>query len=160
HSANKQIEASVAVDVDCIEDILTVGDDRTTVDVADRVAQCDGLWLGACPFVVPDADVAGQQLCEQVRLAVVVHVDESKPLAEIEILKTVRAPDPLVSDALEINELTRALLHEEIGLAVAVDVDELRPRHIEAAEERGGARVTGRVLHWDAGHPLRKRPRR
>src|SRR5499426_3277377 len=43
HSANEEIEASIAVDVDRIEDILTVGHDRAAVDVADRVAKRDEL---------------------------------------------------------------------------------------------------------------------
>src|SRR5262249_51484229 len=135
HPADEQIESSVAVDVGRIEDILTVGNDRPTVDVADRVAESDELWLGARALVVPDADVAGQQLREEVRLAVIVDVDEPEPLTDVEVLEVIGAPDPIVPHALEVNELTGALLHEQIWLAVAVDVDELRTRHIELAEE-------------------------
>ncbi len=48
------------------------------------------------------------------------------------------------------NQMTlRVFLHEQIEVAVGVDVDELRPRHVEAAEKGQRERLAGVVEHGE-----------
>jgi hypothetical protein len=107
--------------------------------VAERVGDGHEARPGVGAAVLPGLDHAVLRFAQQVEVAVVVEVREPVPLPDVEPL--VAVGPPLESHfgprgALEQDQLTCRLLDEQVEVRVAVEVDELRPRHVEAPEER------------------------
>ena len=94
-------------------------------------------------------DQAERQLADEIEVAVRVEIDEAVPLADVQVLKPIGPPGVRGrlrrSGVLEVPELIGVLLQEQIEIAVAVDVDELRPRHVQPAEKRLRVRAPGFV---------------
>src|SRR5690606_26014803 len=109
--------------------------------------------------VAPGANQREARLTEQVPEAIAIEVDEAVPLADVDVLETVGAPGPPVTDTLEVLDLARAFLHEQVEVTVTVDVDQLRPGHVETAQERRGDPAAVAIVHGDRVHtrnePLR-----
>src|SRR5690606_16627810 len=109
-------------------------EERVTGDLEARRSRSAG--------VVIEPDVAVRPFGDQVMIAVAVHVDEAVPLADVDAAVLVAAPHVTryrcTTGVLEVHDVVRAFLHEQVEIAITVNVDELRPRHVEAAQERMG----------------------
>lgn len=64
---------------------------------------------------------------------VTIEIDEAIPLPDVDVLKALSRQPPPGSVALEELELSRFLLNEEIGEAVAIDVEQLGAGVLEAS---------------------------
>jgi hypothetical protein len=64
---------------------------------------------------------------------VTIEIDEAIPLPDVDVLKALSRQPPPDSVALEELELSRFLLNEEIGEAVAIDVEQLGAGMLEAS---------------------------
>ena len=64
YSPNEQIEFAVAVDIDRSQNVLSVGHQRSAVDIADRVAERFESRGCCSSLVTPDADVASRHFTE------------------------------------------------------------------------------------------------
>ena len=107
-------------------------------------------------------------------VAITVQIVKAGPFADVEVLEAVAAPDELRGlrspHIFQKDELARPFLNEEVQVAVAVDVDELRAGHDEAAQKGvvhrqpvGGDHRKGRDLalerigeRTDLGHAIRR----
>ena len=164
--ADEEVERVVAVDVGEVRDVLPVGEEGLAVGVPERVhGEAEARRAGRA-FVPEIADVAVSFLGEEVEVAVGVEVEEAIPLADVEVVEAVGAPHVPggFGRAGVLEELDRAgdLLHEEVEVAVAVDVDELRAGDVEAAEEgmlvrRARLVIDGKGI--DLAHEARRRVR-
>ena len=152
--ADEEIEAAVAVEIDDRRDVLAIEEHRRAVGVAHDLGGRE-LRGGLRAGVAVQPDVAERLLGEEVDVAVGVDVDEAVPLTGFEAL--VLAGAPLVArrgeraGVLEEPDRVLVFLHEQVEVAVGVDVDELRPRHVETAEERQRVLVAGRVDDLEGG---------
>ena len=155
-AADEQVEGAVAVDVGRVGNVLAVREDGLTGHVPERVR---GEHVGRGPrsavvAVVPD--VAEDLFREQVQVAVQVHVDEAKPLADDKVLVAVGLPAVLGraagGDVAEEHHAVGMLLDEEIEVAVAVRVGELGARQVEASQEGMVDDIPLHVPELDAVH--------
>ncbi len=134
---DEQVDPAVAVDVGGVGDVLAVGEDRLALRVLEAVGREHEARLGGRALVAVVADVAEELLAQDVHVPVAVEVDEAIPLADLEVVVAIGAPHEgrRAPDVLEEHHLARRLLHEQVVVAVAVDVHELRSRDVEPAEK-------------------------
>src|SRR5690606_15440161 len=115
----------IAVDVDHVEDVLAIREDRLPVDVAQRIGPHRESWCTPRSDIAPRAHMRVAGLAEQVGQRVAIEVDEAIPLPDVEILVPVGAPGPAISGAFVERDLPGPFLHEQVEIAVAIDIDEL-----------------------------------
>ena len=150
-AADEEVEAAVAVDVRRVGDVLPVREDRLTARVAEGVRDEFEYGPARRAGVPIELHVAEGGLREEVPVSVRVDIHEAEPLSDLEVRVRLRPPgvEPSVRRvlALEEQQAVRRLLHEEVEVAVSVDVHPLRAGHVEAAEEGDFVRVPGFVEH-------------
>ena len=144
HPAQHEVHAAVAVDVGELGDVLPVGVDRDPVHVLERIGRHDEVGPTPRAGVVEVADVTVLRFGEEVRQAVPVHVGETVPLSDVDVLVSVGLPLPAERisgpDSGKEGEFSGVLLEEQVGHAVATDIDQLRARVIVPAEKRAAGR--------------------
>src|SRR5712691_7386277 len=133
HAAQQHVELAVAIDVGELGDVLSIGVDRDALHILQRVGGDHEARRRARPDVAVITDVAERRLREEIVESVAVHVHEAVPLPDVDSLEPISRQPPAVSRALEELELTRVLLNEEIDDTVAIDVEELGARVLEAS---------------------------
>ena len=132
--ADEQIHETVAIHVARIGYVLPIREDGSPGSVSKRVGP------DAEPAVVvpPQPHVTEGGLAEQIRVSVPVHVGESIPLPDLEAGKPVGAPfesRPVTpARVFEVDDAPGSFLDEQVGIAVAIDVRELRSGLIEAPQ--------------------------
>ncbi len=90
-AADEHVEPLVAIEVDERRDVLPVEEDVLSVGVLQRTGILERRRRPASRVPVV-ADVAERQLGQQVLIAVAVEIDESVPLADLEVLIPIGAP--------------------------------------------------------------------
>ena len=148
-TSQQKVRLPVAVDVRELRDVLPVGVDRLAQGIEQRVGCDDESRRGTCTDVAVVADIAERRFGEQIDEAVAIDIGEAVPLPDVEILIAVGLQLPASGGPLKQREIVRVLLNEQVIHAVAVDIDELRARVLEAAEEWECVGVAERVRDWE-----------
>jgi hypothetical protein len=143
---DQKIGAPVAVEVSQLGDVLPVGEDRTALDIPQRVGRKDELGRGSLPrsskrVVSIISDVAVRLFGKQIEIAILVHVGETKPLSHVQfgIARGSEAepwPPAVCIISLEQCHASGHLLHEQIQVSVAIGIYQLGTRCVEATEKR------------------------
>ena len=140
HTPQKEIPIPVAADVIEARDVLPVGEKRLVIDVTCRVTHRQEHGPPSRALVPEVLHVAERPFGQQIEVAIAVEIEEATPLADLQVLKPIGAPYEAGlagrSEVLEVNELTGALLEEEVQVSVPVEVGELGPGHVQSAQER------------------------
>ncbi len=158
HPPDEQVGAAVAVHVAHLGDVLPVGEHRHSFGIPQRVRQrhVAGRRLRAIVPEVPQ--VAEGPLGEQVEVAVAVEVGEAGPLAHLQagpVPAQEREGRQLVvggAVAAEGQHLAAPLLDDEVEVAVAVEVGQLGPGHVEAAQKGEGEVAAGGVADGEGAN--------
>jgi hypothetical protein len=121
-------------------DVLAVGVNDRALDVFQRISGDDEARHRTRTHIAIVPNVAERRLGEEIVEAVTVDIYKPVPLADVDPLETLGPELPAATGAtLKKLQLSRRLLNEEISRPVAVDVEELGSRMLEAAEK--GERV-------------------
>jgi hypothetical protein len=139
-AADEEVRLAVAVHVGDVGDVLPVAEERLAADGAQRVLRQLELRGARRAGVVVVAQVAVRLLGEEVHQPVAVEVHEAEPLPDGEVTVVAGAPCEVGGGAggggiFEEHDLPAFLLEKEVLRTVLVDVDNLRTRHVEAAQE-------------------------
>ena len=159
-AADEEIHQAVAIDVGQVGDVLAIDKNGRAGDISERIDRERERGLLGRAFVAKNLDVAEDVLAQQVVVAVLIEIDEAIPFAHFDVVVMIGSPDVAglggCADVLEEHQLPRHLLHEQVEVAVGVDIDELGARQVEAAQER---MIVGRprgVAHLEGGHLTRE----
>jgi hypothetical protein len=127
--------------------VLPGGEDGRAVGGAERVGGEGERRRGGGALVAIVAHAANRLLAQQVGVAVRIQIAEPKPLPHVQPAILVRLPDEAPVGFLEKRDTVCALLHEQIVVAVVVNIYELRSRATQAAQERKLVGAARAVVH-------------